>query len=194
MQVVRGQPPESASFGPLAYTPAAVATWFGARFAALASPGFQTQYLAQSHAESSPAGSTTPVSLTMRHRLDGECTLDVTTRRRNDSRVTLPDHMWLSLVELWLATSGQNYPQPRRIAEAQAIVESRPPQRDSVLPVDRRTVPAIAMSHDGLAVIGGLVDGSFVSVVAPTGYLAEVHVELRPRGDDDTEALAPIVR
>jgi hypothetical protein len=86
--------------------PEAASAWLGARFGTLEAPAHRLRYLAQHFSDSSfgrtPDGRDAPVSVTIRHVVEGGV-VDVKTRRVYDDGTTVMDHMWSTLTDFRIA-------------------------------------------------------------------------------------------
>lgn len=151
------------------------------RFGVLKTPAHRLRYLGQHFSDSgfgrTPDGRDAPVSITIRHHVDGGV-VDVVTRRAYDDS-TVADHMWSALTEFRIADppEGGN----AGVWAQQYIVRPRlPVEAAQSLSLDGVTVSWQRMNDDDLVALGTTIPGGFVAVAGPLVLLDEYAVELLP--------------
>lgn len=166
--------------------PDAASAWLGIRFGTLKTPTHRLRYLAQYFSDSSfgrtPDGRDAPVSVTIRHVVEGGV-VDVKTRRAYDGDgATVTDHMWSTLTELRLADPPANVTNISEWAHPH-IWRPRPPEdANQLLALDGALVPWQRVTDDDLVVLGAAISGGVLAVAGPAALASTYAVQLLPVG------------
>jgi hypothetical protein len=165
--------------------PDATSAWLGIRFGALETPSHRLRYLAQYFSDSSfgrtPDGRDAPVSVTIRHVVDGGV-VDVKTRRAYDDATTVTDHMWSTLTEFRLADPPADVTNVSEWAQPY-IWRPRPPEESNqLLALDGTLVPWQRIADDDLVVLGAGTPGGVLAVAGPAALASMYAVQLLPVG------------
>jgi hypothetical protein len=158
----------------------------------LAAPPATGQHVAHFFSDSSVTGTPVPsvgppqpVTITIRHDLEGDGRVDVATRRTYGHDLSLVDHMWQSLTETRLAQTD-TVPPDQLQEWGHAIAMRQPPSsvQECDLVLDGAPVRWRLIVDDELAVCGGVVgdppDAALVAVVAQVGLLGRLSVQMSP--------------